>query len=298
MGDSDEQARVEAAGASAQTCGIVLEGGGMRGMYTAGVLDVLMESGVTFDDAVGVSAGAVFGCNLKSRQVGRVIRYNKRFCADKRYAGLGVWLRTGDLYSRDFAYGEVPRVLDPFDTETYGRNPMRFTVVCSDINSGRPVYHECPTGDAADIEWMRASASVPLAARPVSLGGLELLDGGICDPIPLAWMQARGHARTVVVLTRPAGYRKEPNRLMPFLRVALRRYPRFLEALAHRHELYNAELDAAARAEEAGEAFVLRPSEPISVPLMERDSDHLEAIYQLGRRDMFARLSELRDYLA
>ena len=280
------------------TRGLVLEGGGMRGMYTAGVLDVLMEAGVTFDDAVGVSAGAVFGCNLKSHQVGRVIRYNKRFCADRRYAGLGVWLRTGDLYSRDFAYGEVPRVLDPFDTETYGRNPMRFTVVCSDINSGQPVYHECPRGDAEDIEWMRASASVPLAARPVALGGMELLDGGICDPIPLAWMHARGHARVVCILTRPAGYRKEPNRLMSLLRVALRRYPRFLTALARRHELYNAELDAVAAAEASGEAFVIRPSEPIKVPLMERNPDHLEAIYQLGRRDMATHLGELERYLA
>lgn len=168
--------------------GMVLEGGGMRGLYTAGVLDELMEQGIYADSTVGVSAGAIFGCNYKSRQIGRTLRYNTRFCKDKRYMGLKSWITTGDLYSKDFAYGEVPWKLDVFDTETFARSPMKFTVVCTDIETGKPCYQECRMGDRLDVEWMRASASLPLAARPVKLNGRMYLDGGISDPIPVNWM--------------------------------------------------------------------------------------------------------------
>ena len=136
--------------------GMVLEGGGMRGLYTAGVLDELMEQGIYADSTVGVSAGAIFGCNYKSRQIGRTLRYNTRFCKDKRYMGLKSWITTGDLYSKDFAYGEVPWKLDVFDTETFARSPMKFTVVCTDIETGKPCYQECRMGDRLDVEWMRA----------------------------------------------------------------------------------------------------------------------------------------------
>ena len=140
--------------------GMVLEGGGMRGLYTAGVLDELMEQGIYADSTVGVSAGAIFGCNYKSRQIGRTLRYNTRFCKDKRYMGLKSWITTGDLYSKDFAYGEVPWKLDVFDTETFARSPMKFTVVCTDIETGKPCYQECRMGDRLDVEWMRASEDV------------------------------------------------------------------------------------------------------------------------------------------
>ena len=131
--------------------GMVLEGGGMRGLYTAGVLDELMEQGIYADSTVGVSAGAIFGCNYKSRQIGRTLRYNTRFCKDKRYMGLKSWITTGDLYSKDFAYGEVPWKLDVFDTETFARSPMKFTVVCTDIETGKPCYQECRMGDRLDV---------------------------------------------------------------------------------------------------------------------------------------------------
>ena len=199
--------------------GVVLEGGGFRGLYTAGVLDVWMEHGVTADGTVGVSAGAAFGYNFKSRQVGRVLRYNTAYAADPRYASLRNWLRTGDLYSRDFAYGEVPLVLDPVDTETFRSWPMRFTAVATDINTGEAVYHDLEHGDASDIEWIRASASIPVLSRPVKLDGRALLDGGAADSIPVAWMRGQGYQKIAVVLTQPRGYRKKPNRMMPLLRL-------------------------------------------------------------------------------
>lgn len=280
------------------TAGLVLEGGGMRGLYTAGVLDVFMEHGIDFDHAVGVSAGAAFGVNIKSRQIGRAIRYNKRFCADPRYAGLKTLVRTGDLYSIDFAYRTVPLELDPFDTDELQRNPMRFTAVCTDIETGEPIYHDIERGDEEDLDWIRASASVPMLARPVELGGRKLLDGGIADSIPVAWMMAQGYDRNVIVLTQPAGFVKEPNGLMPLLRLTLRRYPKLVELLANRHERYNAQLEEVARLERDGKAFVIRPSESVKAPIAVKDPEILERIYQVGRRDGEARVADVERYLA
>lgn len=298
-GDKREDFMTEKAdGAGRPTRGLVLEGGGMRGLYTAGVLDVWMEHGIEFDAAVGVSAGAAFGCNLKSRQPGRVIRYNKRFCPDPRYVSLRNWVTTGDLFSRDFAYREVPLVLDPFDAEALAANPMRFTAVCTDIETGEAAYLDLTSGDEAGIDLVRASASIPVLSRPVRIDGHDYLDGGVADSIPVAWMCAQGHERNVAVLTRPAGYRKEPNGLMPLIRLWYRKYPAFWRALENRHERYNATLDDIAAREEAGELFVMRPSESVKLPGIVRDPEELERVYQVGRRDAQARLGELERYLA
>ena len=159
--------------------GLILEGGAMRGMFTAGVLDVLMEQGITVDGMVGVSAGAVFGCNYKSHQIGRTIRYNTTYCKDKRYASFRNLLRTGNLYSEDFCYHEVPEKLDPFDDKAFRESPMDYFVVCTDVRTGDPIYHKCRTGDAEDVLWMEASASMPLAAKIVRIGHYGLLDGGV-----------------------------------------------------------------------------------------------------------------------
>ena len=289
---------MDAENESRPTAGLVLEGGGMRGMYTAGVLDVLMEHGITFDHAVGVSAGACFGCNIKSHQIGRAIRYNKEFCADKRYASLGNWLRTGDLYSIDFAYREVPLVRDPFDLETYLADPSRFTAVCTDIETGAAVYRDISDGTAEEIiDWICASASIPVLSRPVELDGRKLLDGGVADSIPWRWMLAQGHPKNVVVLTQPAGYRKDPNKLMPLLRMRLRRYPKLVEELADRHFRYNESVEELEAAERAGKVFVIRPSESVKAPAMVRDPEVLERIYQVGRKDAAARMGALEAYL-
>lgn len=278
--------------------GVVLEGGGFRGMYTSGVIDVWMEHGLTADATVGVSAGATFGCNFKSRQIGRARRYNKKYCADPRYASLRNWIFKGDLFSRDFAYGELPWKLDVFDSAAFAADPMRFTVVATDINAGCAVYHDLGPGDVGDIEWIRASASIPMVSHPVQLEGRELLDGGIADSIPVAWMLEQGYDRTVVVLTQPEGYRKEPNSLMPLLRVWLRRYPKLIELLADRHVRYNETLDAIARLEREGAVFVVRPSESVKMPMMVRDPEILEHAYQVGRADAQKTFDSLLDYLS
>lgn len=302
MDDTDQVAARAACGADrSKSLGVVLEGGGFRGMYTAGVLDVWMEHGLEADAMVGVSAGAAFGCNYKSRQIGRAVRYNKRFCTDPRYAGLRVLLKTGDLYSRDFAYREVPLKLDVFDARAFSSNPMRFTVVCTDVETGRPVYRDLHSGDVADIDWIRASASIPVVSHPVELEyegrALRLLDGGAADPIPVAWMASQGYGKQVTVLTQPRGFRKQPQKLMPVIRRALRTYPRVVELLENRHERYNAQLDDIAAREAAGDLFVIRPSESVKAPAVIRDPQILEDIYQVGRRDGEATFGDLLAYL-
>ena len=189
--------------------GLVLEGGAMRGMFTAGVLDVLMEHGITVDGAIGVSAGAVFGCNYKSHQIGRPIRYSTEYCKDKRYASFGNLLRTGNLYSEQFCYHTVPEKLDPFDAKTFREDPMDFFLVCTDVRTGDPIYHKCRTGDAEDIQWMQASSSMPLAAKIVKIGHYQLLDGGIADSIPVRFFESIGYKRNLIVLTQPKGFVKK-----------------------------------------------------------------------------------------
>lgn len=276
--------------------GLVLEGGGFRGMYTCGVIDVFMENDICFDEAVGVSAGAAFGCNIKSKQIGRALRYNKRFCQDSRYSGLKSFIKTGDLYNKEFAYGIVPTILDPFDTKTFRENPLKFTLVCTDIHTGKPVYHEIKNGDATDIEWIRASASIPIVSKPVKLDGYELLDGGVSDSIPVNWMLERS-TKTVVVLTRDKSYRKEPMKYIKLLKKAFKEYPNLQKALENRHIVYNKTLDQIEQLEREGRIFVIRPSKPIACAMIEKDPNHLQEIYDIGRRDALHYLEDLKKYL-
>lgn len=276
--------------------GLVLEGGGFRGMYTCGVIDVFMENHVDFDQVVGVSAGAAFGCNIKSRQIGRALRYNKRFCRDPRYSGLKSFIKTGDLYNKEFAYGIVPTILDPFDTKTFKENPIRFTLVCTDIHTGKPIYHEIENGDATDIEWIRASASIPIVSKPVKLDGYELLDGGVSDSIPVDWMLERS-SKTVVVLTRDKSYRKKPMKYINLLKKAFKGYPKLQKALENRHIVYNETLDRIEQLEREGRIFVIRPSKPIECTMIEKDPNHLQEIYDIGRKDALNYLNDLKEYL-
>jgi len=276
--------------------GLVLEGGGFRGMYSCGVIDVFMENGICFDEVVGVSAGAAFGCNIKSKQIGRALRYNKRFCRDPRYSGLKSFIKTGDLYNKEFAYGIVPTILDPFDTKTFRENPLKFTLVCTDIHTGKPVYHEIKNGDATDIEWIRASASIPIVSKPVKLDGYELLDGGVSDSIPVNWMLERS-TKTVVVLTRDKTYRKQPMKYINLLKKAFKEYPNLQKALENRHIVYNKTLDQIEQLEREGKVFVIRPSKPIACAMIEKDPNHLQEIYDIGRRDALHYLEDLKKYL-
>lgn len=277
--------------------GLVMEGGAMRGMFTAGVTDVLMENGITFDGAVGVSAGAAFGCNFKSGQKGRAIRYNTRFCNDKRFCSVRSLIRTGDMFGADFCYHEIPEKLDKFDFKAYAESPMEFYVVCTDVFTGKAVYKNIPIADREALEWIRASASMPLVSRIVEVGGRKLLDGGIADSIPLEFMEKQGYERNLVILTQPRSYVKEKMGGLGMMKVVLRKYPKLLRAMSKRHEMYNRELQYIRDAEKQGRAFVIAPDEKLPVGHIEHNPGVLQEVYRIGRKSGTEHLAELKKFL-
>lgn len=268
----------------------------MRGLWTAGVIDVMMEAGIRPDGVVGVSAGAAFGCNYKSQQPGRAIRYNKRFARDRRYSGWWSLLSSGNYFNAEFAYHVVPRDYDVFDGDTFQSNPMEFVVVCTDVITGRAVYQPLTHVDDEALEWIRASASMPLASRIVSVGGHLLLDGGVSDSIPLAYFEQRGYQRNVAILTQPLGYRKQHNALMPLMRLSLRRYPQMVAAIDRRHLMYNAQLDYVAEAERAGRCLVIRPEGPIPIGHLCHDAARMQMVYELGRDVGNRQLDKIKEF--
>ncbi len=276
--------------------GLVLEGGAMRGLYTAGIIDVMMEAGVEPDGIIGVSAGAAFGCNYKSRQIGRAIRYNMRFAKDPRYSGIRSLLTTGDYFNAQFGYHIVPKQYDIFDDEAFENNPMEFVVVCTDVLTGNPVYRSLTQANYDTYEWIRASASMPLASKVVELEGMKLLDGGVADSIPLEHFEKMGYERNVVILTQPDGYQKEHNRLMPLMRVALRKYPEMIKAMDTRHLMYNRELEYVRQAEKEGRCLVIRPEEKIPIGHISHDPDQMRLVYDMGRELGKKRIHEIKAY--
>lgn len=268
----------------------------MRGLFSAGVMDVLMQHGVRFDGIVGVSAGAAFGCNYKSGQMGRALRYNQRFARDKRYCSLRSLLRTGDLFNARFCYHVVPSEYDLFDNVAFESDPTAFFVVCTDVVTGEPVYRQLTRGGDEAYEWIRASASMPLCSNIVHLDGRLLLDGGIADSIPLQFMHRQGYERNLVVLTQPEGYVKHRNRFLPLMRLGqLRHYPRFIEAVARRHEMYNAQLAYVRQAEQQPDTIVIRPEGPLPIGHVSHDPDEMQRVYDLGRAAAEKAMAKMKD---
>ena len=284
-------------GASDRKVGLVLEGGAMRGLFTAGALDVFMENGIAFDSIVGISAGAVFGCNLKSGQFGRVLRYNKAYCRNWRYCSWRSLILTGDLFGADFCYRKLPEELDVFDSAAFNANPTEFYLVCTDVISGTPVYHRCDTADGDCMEWMRASASMPLVSSIVRISGGNYLDGAITDSIPLEFMEQHGCWRNIVILTQPKGYVKQPNSLQWLMNLVYRKYPALLKAAANRHELYNAQLNYVEKRQNDGDALIIRPDRALPIQRITNDPDLLQEVYDIGRRTTEKQLNRIREFM-
>ena len=275
-----------------------MEGGAMRGMFTAGVIDVMMEHGIEFEGAIGVSAGAAFGCNYKSKQIGRVIRYNTRFSKDKRYGGFRVLLKEGNFYSKHFCYEEVPLKYDIFDYDTYEENPMEFYVVATDVDTGKAEYHLLKDRHDHGFEWIRASASMPLVSEMVEIDGRRYLDGALADSIPVRYFENIGYDRNIVILTQPKGFLKKPDMLLPLMKHYYRKFPKLVDAIVTRHVQYNATLDYIAKREQAGELLVIRPLEKLSIGRTEKDPDKLRQVYEIGRQTALDRVEEIKQYLS
>ena len=270
----------------------------MRGLFTAGVTDALYAARIRFDGIIGVSAGACFGCNYKSHQPGRAIRYNMRYARDPRYCSWRSLLHTGDLFNAQFCYREIPDRLDPFDRRMFDADPCAFYCVTTDCATAQAVYHHCARADADTFERIRASASMPGVARPVPLDGGLHLDGGLSDGIPLLHFESIGYDRNVVILTRPRDYRKRPSWKHALLRPFLRDLPAISRAVRERPRVYNATLDAIAARERAGAALVIAPEAPLPIGRICHDPTRMRQVYDIGLCLGRKRASDVERFLA
>ena len=277
--------------------GLVLEGGAMRGLFTAGVLDVFMENGIKFQNVIGVSAGACFGCNYVSGQVGRTIRYNMKYAKDKRYCSVSSLIKTGDIFGSEFCYHTLPTELDKFDEAAFIDSGVSFYMVVTDIETGEAGYHRMRDASYEELEWMRASSSMPLVSNIVEIGGGKYLDGGMTDAIPLKASEALGCDKNVTVLTKPRGYRKSHEKTMPLIRLKYKEYPNLIRAMDIRHITYNEQLDHVFAQEKAGTNFVICPKSPLPLGHICHDPLVMREAYDIGRSEANELMPALERFL-
>ncbi len=275
---------------------LILEGGGMRGLYTAGVLDVLMEHNIETDVAVGVSAGALFGINYKSKQIGRVLRYNLKYAGVSENLGIKSFLKTGNLMSKQFYFYDLPFKLDVMDTETYRNCKTQFYAVVTNLNTGLPEYKSIYDLDNKEcMEYLRASGSLPFVSKPVVINDIPYLDGGVSDSIPVKHYIDEGYDKIIVVLTRPSGVRKTGQ--IHGTDIFYKQYPKFAKTLKNRNSDYSKQCDLVDELEKSERIIVIRPSELINVKITEKDRRVLQSIYDLGVKDTTSKIHEIKNYL-
>lgn len=276
--------------------GLVLEGGAMRGIYTAGVLDVFMENDIEVDGVVGVSAGSIHGCSFVSKQHGRSIRYNKKYCNNWRYMSFRSLLVTGELVGRKFCYEDLPYRLDPYDFEAFKNNKTEFYACVTNLETGEPEYLK-ETEPAKLLDCIRASSSMPLVSKHVEINGQKYLDGGTGDSIPFEAFRKMGFERQIIITTRPENYIKGPEKLMGLMKIKYRKYPKYVERCRNRHKEYNESLKKMKELEDKKEAIVIRPSRTVNISRLEKNPDVIQEQYDLGRADALARLEEIKKFL-
>ena len=275
--------------------GLVLEGGAMRGMYTAGVLDTFLDKDFWVNGIISVSAGALFGVNYPSRQKGRAIRYNKKFISDKRYISFKSLVSTGNIVNKDFAFYEVPFKYDVFDNKTFKESDIDFYVAVTNLQTAQSEYVKL-IDPFAQMEVLRATSAMPYVSRPVEIDGIPYLDGAIADSIPVEQMQKLGYDKIIVILTRTLDYRK--SKLMTWIaKWFYRRYPHFADAVNQRYAMYNQQVENVIKLAEEGDIFVIRPSVDLKIKRIEKDPNKLQAMYELGMKDMQLQWENLLDYL-
>ncbi|MCY3054261.1 patatin family protein [Aerococcus sp. CDC-944-U94] len=279
------------------TIGLVLEGGGMRALFSAGVLDIFLAEDIQVDQIVGVSAGALYGVNYPSQQSGRALRYNKKYIKDKRYISLSNWLKTGNIVSTDFAYQQVPFELDPFDEASYEESPTDFYAVVTNVETGQAEYPLIENAEE-QIDVLRASGSMPFVSKIVPIKGRKYLDGGIADSIPYQFMQSLGVDRLVIVLTQPYGYRKEDKKNFLAKAVYGKNYPQLVETIEQRTAMYNQEVSDVEALAKKNQAFILQPSHPLEVKRLELDPQRLQDTYDHGIEVAEKLLVDLKNYLS
>lgn len=276
--------------------GLVLEGGGMRGLFSAGVLDALLElKDLSVNGIVGVSSGALFGVNYVSKQKERAVRYNKKYADDKRYMGLHSWITTGNAVNKDFAFYELPYKLDVFDNETFKKAETDFYVVMTNVESGKPEY--VLIEDAfAQMEYLRATSALPFASKIIEINGKKYLDGGISDSIPIDFCESLGYDKIIAVLTRPEGTYKE-DKLGFLYKLVYRKYPNLVKSLLNMATDYEKVLAKIKDLENKGKIFVVRPPEVLKIGRLEKNRDKIQKVYDTGLNVGLKELDNIVKYL-
>lgn len=276
---------------------LVLEGGAMRGLYTSGVLDVFMKNNIVVDAVIAVSAGALFGINYLSNQVGRVLRYNKKYLNDKRYMGFYSWVTTGNVMNKEFCFNELVYKLDKFEFDAFRDSKIDFYVTVTNLRTGEAEYIKIDDLEEGDnIEYLRASGSMPLVSNIVKIGRNEYLDGGIGDSIPVREAYKMGYDKVITVLTRPIEYRKKKSNMLLY-KFFYSKYPNLLHTLEERYSKYNDTIFYISEMEKNKDMFVIRPTKDLKVKRLEKDVTKIEALYELGVFDAVNSLEDLKAYL-
>lgn len=278
-----------------RTC-LVLEGGALRGIYTAGVLDELMKEDIKIDAIIGVSMGALVGINYCSKQRGRALRYNLAYCRDKRYIGINSLIKTGDIVNKEFAYYEIPNELDKFDYQEFDKSKTKFYCTVTNVESGKAEYYEI-TNSKKQTEYLRAGGSIPGVSKIVTINNKKYLDGGIGDSIPVKKAIKLGYDKIIVVTTRPKEYRKS-EKMLKILEFQYRKYPNFVKTLESRGKRYNEIVEEIIKLEKKHKIFVIRPSKTIPIKRIEHNPEMIKKQYDLGVNDFKKRLKDLKKYLS
>lgn len=278
--------------------GLVLEGGGMKGIFTAGVLDFFMDKGLMFSSIYGVSAGACHMCSYLSGQRGRALDISIDYLDTNRYCSMESLLLSGDVFNVDMCYHTIPDYLNPFDNETFMKYEGKAYSVVTNLETGKAEYLRL-RDMKADIDKLRASASLPLAARVVKIDGKPYLDGGVSDAIPVQKAVLDGNRKNVVVMTKEVGFRRKPidPAQLALIKACYVKYPKVAELMENRHIAYNECLDYIERLERKGQIFVIRPQKPSQVGRIERDKRKMKALYREGYVEARQRYDELMRYL-
>ena len=275
--------------------GLVLEGGGMRALFTAGVLDAFLEKSLCIDTMVSVSAGALFGVNYVSQQKGRAVRYNIKFAGDKRYMSLRNWFKTGNVLDKKFAYYDLPMKLDVFDEKTFSESNINFYIVLTNIETGKAEY--ILIKDVFDqMEYLRATSALPFASKIIKIDGKKYLDGGITDPVPIDYCKKMGCDKLIVVLTRPKGKYKE-DKLNWLFKIVYKKYPKLVERLVNMENDYKKTLKKIIELEDKGEIFVIRPDEVLDIGRLETNKEKIKEIYNKGLEKGRKEIEKLEKYL-
>ena len=278
--------------------GMVLEGGAMRGLFTTGVLDVLLENNIEVDGIIGVSAGALFGINYFSKQKGRGIRYNKKYIGDKRYISTKSLILTGNIINKDFTFYKLTKELDPLDNETFMKSKKDYYVTATNIETGKAEYLKINNA-YEQLEEFRASSAMPFASEIIEINGKKYLDGGISDSIPVEKCQSLGYEKIIVVLTQPIDYKKEPldKKQEKMINLKYRKYPNLINSMKKRYIMYNNTIEKIIDMENKKEIFVIRPSKKINLSITTSNPEELQKIYDLGVTDCKKIINSLKEYL-